>query len=102
MAEAQKPPAGPDLTQGVTLDAFTGETLLGHVGDDEILLVRATARFSRSTPIAATIMDRWRMASSPTVAFAVRGTMPVSICAPARPCAHGAESAVGLAGRAAQ
>jgi NADPH-dependent 2,4-dienoyl-CoA reductase/sulfur reductase-like enzyme/nitrite reductase/ring-hydroxylating ferredoxin subunit len=41
MAEEQTPPAGPDLTQGVALSDFTGETLLGHVGDQDILLVRS-------------------------------------------------------------
>src|SRR5947209_14580812 len=41
MAEQQAPPAGPDLTQGVALGDFTAETLLGHVGDDAVLLVRS-------------------------------------------------------------
>jgi NADPH-dependent 2,4-dienoyl-CoA reductase/sulfur reductase-like enzyme/nitrite reductase/ring-hydroxylating ferredoxin subunit len=41
MAEEQAPPAGPDLAQGVASDDFTGETLLGHVGDQDVLLVRA-------------------------------------------------------------
>jgi NADPH-dependent 2,4-dienoyl-CoA reductase/sulfur reductase-like enzyme/nitrite reductase/ring-hydroxylating ferredoxin subunit len=41
MAEEQPPPAGPDLTQGISADDFTGETLLGHVGDQDVLLVRA-------------------------------------------------------------
>jgi NADPH-dependent 2,4-dienoyl-CoA reductase/sulfur reductase-like enzyme/nitrite reductase/ring-hydroxylating ferredoxin subunit len=41
MAEEQAPPAGPDLAQGVALGDFTGETLLGHVGDQEVLLVRS-------------------------------------------------------------
>jgi len=41
MAEEQTPPAGPDLTQGVAPGDFTGETLVGHVGDEEVLLVRA-------------------------------------------------------------
>jgi NADPH-dependent 2,4-dienoyl-CoA reductase/sulfur reductase-like enzyme/nitrite reductase/ring-hydroxylating ferredoxin subunit len=40
MAE-QQAPAGPDLTQGVSPDDFKGETLLGHVGDQEVLLVRS-------------------------------------------------------------
>src|SRR5882757_7814271 len=40
MAEEQTPPAGPDLAQGVTAGDFTGETLLGHVGDQDVLLVR--------------------------------------------------------------
>src|SRR6195256_184518 len=43
MAEEQTPPAGPDFAQGVALDDFTGETLLGHVGDQEVLLVRSGA-----------------------------------------------------------
>src|SRR5271163_2920580 len=41
MAEAQAPPAGPDLAQGVALSDFNGETLLGHLGDQDILLVRS-------------------------------------------------------------
>ena len=41
MADEQAPPAGPDLTQGIAPSEFTGETLLGHVGDDEVLLVRS-------------------------------------------------------------
>ncbi|MFY9952990.1 FAD-dependent oxidoreductase [Bradyrhizobium sp.] len=42
MAEAQTPPAGPDFTEGVALD-FAGDTLLGHVGDQDVLLVRSGA-----------------------------------------------------------
>jgi len=41
MAEEQAPPAGPDLVQGVAFSEFTGETLLGHVGDQDVLLVRS-------------------------------------------------------------
>jgi NADPH-dependent 2,4-dienoyl-CoA reductase/sulfur reductase-like enzyme/nitrite reductase/ring-hydroxylating ferredoxin subunit len=41
MAEEQAPPAGPDLTQGVVSSEFTGETLLGHLGDQDVLLVRS-------------------------------------------------------------
>src|ERR1700704_918908 len=43
MADDKTPPAGPDLTLGVALSEFTGETLLGHVGDEEVLLVRSGA-----------------------------------------------------------
>src|SRR5260221_666991 len=35
------PPAGPDLSLGIALAEFSGATLLGHVGDEEILLVRS-------------------------------------------------------------
>ena len=41
MADQQAPPAGPDLSKGIPLSEFAGETLLGHVGDDEVLLVRS-------------------------------------------------------------
>jgi NADPH-dependent 2,4-dienoyl-CoA reductase/sulfur reductase-like enzyme/nitrite reductase/ring-hydroxylating ferredoxin subunit len=40
MAEEQAQPSGPDLAQGVATSDFTGETLVGHVGDQEVLLVR--------------------------------------------------------------
>jgi NADPH-dependent 2,4-dienoyl-CoA reductase/sulfur reductase-like enzyme/nitrite reductase/ring-hydroxylating ferredoxin subunit len=42
MAEAQTPPAGPDLTEGIAPD-FAGDTLLGHVGDQDVVLVRSGA-----------------------------------------------------------
>jgi NADPH-dependent 2,4-dienoyl-CoA reductase/sulfur reductase-like enzyme/nitrite reductase/ring-hydroxylating ferredoxin subunit len=41
MADQQASPAGPDLSQGVALSEFSGDMLLGHVGDDEVLLVRS-------------------------------------------------------------
>ena len=41
MADEQAPPAGPDMILGVELSEFTGETLLGHVGDEDVLLVRS-------------------------------------------------------------
>jgi NADPH-dependent 2,4-dienoyl-CoA reductase/sulfur reductase-like enzyme/nitrite reductase/ring-hydroxylating ferredoxin subunit len=40
---ADQQPAGPDLSKGVTLAEFSGAMLLGHVGDDEVLLVRSGA-----------------------------------------------------------
>jgi NADPH-dependent 2,4-dienoyl-CoA reductase/sulfur reductase-like enzyme/nitrite reductase/ring-hydroxylating ferredoxin subunit len=41
MAEQTTEAAGPDLAQGVAASDFKGETLLGHVGDQEVLLVRS-------------------------------------------------------------
>src|SRR3984893_1592260 len=41
MADQAPPPAGPDLSQGIALSDFSGATLLGHVGDDDVLLVRS-------------------------------------------------------------
>jgi NADPH-dependent 2,4-dienoyl-CoA reductase/sulfur reductase-like enzyme/nitrite reductase/ring-hydroxylating ferredoxin subunit len=43
MADQQAQPAGPDLSKGIALSEFAGATLLGHVGDDEVLLVRSGA-----------------------------------------------------------
>src|SRR5262245_35514832 len=40
MAQEQKAPAGPDLTQGISATELEPGMLLGHVGDDEVLLVR--------------------------------------------------------------
>jgi nitrite reductase/ring-hydroxylating ferredoxin subunit len=41
MAEQQASPGGPDLASGVSSSEFTGETLLGHVDDQDVLLVRS-------------------------------------------------------------
>ena len=43
MADDKTPPAGPDLSLGVSVAEFPGETLLGHVGDEEVLLVRSSS-----------------------------------------------------------
>lgn len=40
MVEERAKASGPDLTQGIALSMFTSETLLGHVGDQDVLLVR--------------------------------------------------------------
>ena len=41
MVQEEKKLAGPDLTQGIALDELTdGGMLVGHVGDEQILLVR--------------------------------------------------------------
>jgi NADPH-dependent 2,4-dienoyl-CoA reductase/sulfur reductase-like enzyme/nitrite reductase/ring-hydroxylating ferredoxin subunit len=43
MADEKTSPAGPDLTQGVALSDFADGRLVGHVGDDEVLLVQSGA-----------------------------------------------------------
>jgi nitrite reductase/ring-hydroxylating ferredoxin subunit len=40
MAEKAEP-SGPDLAHGIALSMFTSGTLLGHVGDQDVLLVRS-------------------------------------------------------------
>ena len=87
MAEEQSRPGGPDLTQGVALADFVDGKLAGHVGDQEVLLVRAATRYSPSPPIARIITARSPTGSWSTTPFAVPGITPVSICAPAKRCA---------------
>src|SRR5665648_130375 len=41
MTQEQSSPSGPDLTQGVALAEFADGKLLGHVGDQEVLLVQS-------------------------------------------------------------
>ena len=43
MAQEQAPPSGPDLTKGVGPADFKDDKLLGHVGDEDVLLVRSGA-----------------------------------------------------------
>jgi NADPH-dependent 2,4-dienoyl-CoA reductase/sulfur reductase-like enzyme/nitrite reductase/ring-hydroxylating ferredoxin subunit len=43
MAQEQTPQSGPDLAKGVALADFADGKLLGHVGDEEVLLVRSGA-----------------------------------------------------------
>lgn len=45
MMQEQNTPSGPDLTQGVALKDFSGDRLVGHVGDQEVLLVRSGFEF---------------------------------------------------------
>ena len=45
MAQEQAPPSGPDLIKGVGLGDFVDDKLLGHVGDEEVLLVRSGGEF---------------------------------------------------------
>ncbi len=39
MVQKQTPPSGPDLTQGIALSDLVDGRLVGHVGNDEVLLV---------------------------------------------------------------
>src|SRR6202008_1835842 len=41
MADQENAYTGPDLSKGVALSEFSGPMLLGHVGDENVLLVRA-------------------------------------------------------------
>ena len=63
MADNQNPPAGPDFALGVSPGDLKNDMLLGHVGEADVLVVRAGSRSSRSTRIAATIMARSPMVS---------------------------------------
>jgi hypothetical protein len=55
--------AGPDLAQGVPTDQFTdGGMLVGHVGDEAVLLAMTSTPSARSAPTTAA---RLRTGSSP-------------------------------------
>src|SRR5215468_6200733 len=41
MADDQKAPSGPDLTHGVASGDFKNDMLVGHVGDQDVLLVKS-------------------------------------------------------------
>src|SRR5262245_59792264 len=43
MAEEQNQPAGPDLAAGVEAGDFKNDLLLGHVGDQDVLVVRSAS-----------------------------------------------------------
>ena len=84
--DAAKPP-GPDFAQGIELGVLSdGEMLLGHVGDQAVLLARRGRRCSRSALPARTTAGRSPRGSSSTTPCAARGTTPASACAPARRC----------------
>jgi len=44
MAQGQSVPGGPDLTQGVAISDLVNGRLVGHVGKEEVLLVRAGSK----------------------------------------------------------
>ena len=52
MAQEQAPPSGPDLTKGVAIGDFKDDKLLGHVGDEAVLLARSGGEYSPSAPTA--------------------------------------------------
>ena len=47
MAQEKAPANGPDLTQGVVLADLVDGKLVGHVGNEEVLLVRTGVRVVR-------------------------------------------------------
>jgi NADPH-dependent 2,4-dienoyl-CoA reductase/sulfur reductase-like enzyme/nitrite reductase/ring-hydroxylating ferredoxin subunit len=69
MADQQASPAGPDLSQGVMPSEFSGDMLLGHVGDEDVLLVRSgpdifaiEAHCSHyHGPLADGVIDGWHI-----------------------------------------
>ena len=87
MADDQAKPSGPDLAQGIALtDLADGGMLVGHVGDEQVLLVRrGTEVFAVAAhcshyhgPLAEGLWS--------ATPCAAPGTTPASICGPARPC----------------
>ena len=86
MAQDQTEPSGPDLAQGIAFSelAAVGKQV-GHVGDEEVLLVCRGTRCSPWAPIAPITTGRSSTAWWSVIPCAARGTMPASTCAPATP-----------------
>ena len=82
---------GPDLTLGVAIDSIPdGKMLLGHVGEDAVVLARRGSAFFA---IGAT-----RKGSSSATRSDVRGTTPVSTCGRGKRCVR-RRSVLSRAGR---
>ena len=64
MAQEQAPPSGPDLTQGVALADSRDGKLVGHVGNEEVLLVRSGSELfaigAHCTPLSRAARRRAR------------------------------------------
>ena len=82
------PPAGPDLTQGIALTELAGGKLVGHVGDEEVLLVQSGAEVFASRRPLPTTTGPSRKESWSEKPYDAPGITPVSTCAPEKPCAH--------------
>ena len=101
MADQQAAPAGPDLSQGVALSEFSGTTLLGHVGDEDVLLVRSGSEiFADRRPLQPLSRPARRRPGR-------RREHPLSLASRLFRSAHrgsgagaGLQSALGLEGRA--
>ena len=88
MAQEQTAPGGPDLTKGVAFADFAGGKLVGHVGDEEVLLVRSGAEVFAIGAHCTHYHGPLAEGSWSARACAVPGITPASICAPAKRCAR--------------
>ena len=88
MSDQQDAPSGPDLAMGVDeQELVKSGKLVGHVGDEAVLLVAdGDDIFAVGTPIARIITVHSSTAFPPAGPYAVPGTTPASICAPAKRC----------------
>ena len=104
MAEQDAKPSGPDLSQGVAFtDLADGGMLVGHVGDEQVLLARRGDEVFAVGATAATITVRSPKGCWSATPCAAPGITPASACAPARRCARRPSSADRLlVGRAAR
>ena len=55
MAQDEATSSGPDLTRGVAMGDLTEGKLVGHVGEEEVLLVHADGQLFGLRPIAPII-----------------------------------------------
>ena len=81
MAQDKPNSSGPDLSRGIPFGDLPDQgTLIGHVGDQEVLLVRRVRKSSPSLHIARIITGPSPRAWSSVALSAVRGITPVLTC----------------------
>ena len=84
MAEDKKP-SGPDLSKGVPLTAFKDGKLLGHVGEDDVLLVQAGGEIFAIEPACSHYHGPLAEGLVVAIPSAAPGIMPASPCARVKP-----------------
>ena len=85
MATEEKKPGGPDLSAGVAAAELTrGAVLTGHVGDDEVLLVRQGGKLFALSAYCTHYHGPLADGLSWARRSAALGTMRTSTCRPAK------------------
>ena len=75
--------SNPDLEAGIPDQTLSdGAMLIGHVGEDAVLLARRGAELLRSVPPALIMVGRSAKGCWSKTRCDARGTMPASACVP--------------------
>ena len=89
MIKEEKKLSGPDLSKGVPFAEVPPEgMLLGHVANEEVLLVRSGGEIFAVSPHCTHYQGPLAEGVLPAPYYDALGITPASICAPARLLAH--------------